>query len=57
MVGRLTLLISYIFRLKEVGHVRLGLYGGSVQSTFNYPFGLAFKEARDTIKIKKVVTS
>ena len=53
MVGRLTLSIGCVSGLKEVGRVRSGSYGGSVRSTFDRPFGLAFEEARDTAKWKK----
>ena len=53
MVGRLTLSIGCVSGLKEVGHVRSGSYGGSVRSTFDHPFGLAFEEAQDTAKWKK----
>ena len=57
MVGRLTLSIGCVSGLKEVGRVRSGSYGGSVRSTFDHPFGLAFEEARDTAKMEEVVTS
>ena len=68
MVDRLTLLNSCVSRLKEVGLVRLGLYGGSAQLMFDCPFGLVFKsnykyksgnwkKLKTLAKVEEVVTS
>ena len=52
--SRLTLSIGCVSGLKEVGARTVGFVrSGSVRSTFDRPFSLAFEEARDTAKWKK----